>query len=333
MELLTQVKDLSRIGYGFIASKALFCALYLEIFSHLADGPLTAADIQHRTQAAPNGLNTLLRACTSLGLIGLQGGRYVNSPAAAAYLDVKAPLYFGDYFRFQIDRQIYPSLQDLGDALKGKPTTPMYALMASPEEAELFSKSQHVGSLGPAQLLARNVDASSWTRLLDVAGGSGAFSIALCKRNPRLHSTVIDFPTVVPIARRYALANGLENRISTLAGDALATLWPEDEDAVLMSYLLSAMPAEAFAPLLRKAFRSLKPGGSILIHDFMLDETQHEPTNAALWFLSNVVSGQGLVSFSTSDVAALLEEGGFEAVKSADLLPGMTCMVSARKPY
>ena len=246
MELLTQVKDLSRIGYGFMASKALFSALDLEIFSHLAGGPLSADEIQQRTQAAPNGLHTLLRVCTSLGLIGLEGGRYFNSPVAAAYLDVAAPLAFGDYFRYQIDRQIYPSLQELGDALHGRPTTPMYARMASPTEAELFSESQHVGSLGPAHLLASRVDASGWLRLLDVAGGSGAFSIALCKRNPRLHSTLIDFPNVVPIARRYALANGLEQRISTLAGDALATSWPEGQDAVLMSYLLSAMPADRF---------------------------------------------------------------------------------------
>lgn len=332
MELLTQVKDLSRIGYGFMASKALFSALDLNIFSHLAGGPLSAEEIQRRTQAAPNGLHTLLRACTSLGLIGLEGGSYVNSPAAAAYLDVNAPLSFGDYFRYQIDRQIYPSLQELGDALRGKPTTPMYARMASPAEAELFFESQHVGSLGPAHLLAGRVDASGWTRLLDVAGGSGAFSIALCKRNPRLHSTLIDFPNVVPIARRYALASGLEQRISTLAGDALATSWPDGQDAVLMSYLLSAMPADTFGPLLGKAFRSLRPGGTILIHDFMLDDTRHESINAALWFLATVVSGPGLVSFSSNDVATLLGDSRFEVMQSADLLPGMTCLVRARKP-
>ena len=64
----------------------------------------------------------------------------------------------------------------------------------------------------------------------------------------------------------------------------------------------------------------------------MLDDTRHEPTNAALWFLSNVVSGPGLVSFSSNDVATLLCDSGFEALESADLLPAMTCLVSARRP-
>ena len=115
-------------------------------------------------------------------MLGLDGDRYFNSPAAAAYLVMKSPLYFGDYFRYQIDRQIYPSFEELGDALNGKPTTPMYARMSSPAEAELFSRSQHVGSLGPAHLLARRVDGSHWTSRLDVAGGSGALMRAYRSR-------------------------------------------------------------------------------------------------------------------------------------------------------
>lgn len=332
MELLADVKDISRIGYGFMASKTLFAALDLEIFSHLADGALTADELQRRSAAAPNALRTLLRACTSLGLLGLDGGRYFNAPAASAYLAKASPRYFGDYFRYQLDRQIYPSLEEVGDALNGKPTTPMYARMASPDEAELFSNAQHVGSLGPAHLLAQRVDGSGWARLLDVAGGSGAFSIALCRRYPGLQATVLDFPAVVPIARRYAADAGLADRIATIAGEALATPWPDDQDAVLMSYLLSAMPADSFRPLFDKARRALKPGGVLLVHDFMLDDARHGPTNAALWFVANVVSGPGLVSFSAGDLGTLLLDSGFAALESTDLLEGLTGLLSARKP-
>ncbi len=332
MELLSEAKDLSDIGYGFMASKVLFAALDLEIFTHLADTPLSADDLGRRTKAAPNGLRTLLRACTSLGLLGLDGGRYFNSPAAANYLAMKAPMYFGDYFRYQIDRQIYPSLEALGDALNGKPTTPMYARMSSPDEAGLFSRAQHVGSMGPAHVLAHRVDASRWTSLLDVAGGSGAFSIALCKRNPQLHATIIDFPNVVQIAQRYVSESGLSERILTVPGEALATQWPGGQDAVLMSYLFSAMPAATFRPLVDKAWQALKPGGTLLIHDFMLDDQRHGPTNAALWFVANITSGPDLVSFSAADLTTILLDSGFTAPQSGDLLSGLTGLVSALKP-
>jgi ubiquinone/menaquinone biosynthesis C-methylase UbiE len=332
MQLLSDVKDLSGIGYGFIASKTLFAALDLELFTHLADGALSADALQRRTEAAPNALRTLLRACTSLGLIGRDGERYYNSPAAAQYLAKTSPRYFGDYFRYQIDRQIYPSLHELGDALKGRPTTPMYARMASPAEAELFSTAQHVGSLGPAHLLAQRLDGSTWTRLLDVAGGSGAFSIALCRRNPQLRATILDFEAVVPIARRFVEQAGLSARISAIAGEALATPWPEGQDAVLMSYLLSAMPAPSFGPLLRKAFQALRPGGALLIHDFMLDEARHGPPHAALWFVANLINGPQQVSFSAGDLATLLLDSGFAEPQGTDLLEGLTGLLSARKP-
>lgn len=332
MQLISEVKELSGIGYGFMASKTLFAALDLELFTHLAQGSRSAHELQRCTGAAPNALHTLLRACASLGLVGREGERYYNSPAAAQYLAKGSPRYFGDYFRYQIDRQIYPSLQELGDALKGLPTTPMYARMASPAEAELFSNAQHVGSLGPAHLLAQRVDCSGWGQLLDVAGGSGAFSIALCRRNPRLHATIIDFESVVPIARRFVEQAGLSGRISATAGEALATPWPQGQDAVLMSYLLSAMPAPSFAPVLRKAFQALRPGGVLLVHDFMLDEGRHGPRHAALWFVANLIGGPQQISFSAGDLATLLLDSGFAEPQSTDLLEGLTGLLSARRP-
>lgn len=331
MQLLTDIRQLSGIGYGFVAAKALFAALELEVFTHLASGSRTADELQYLTGATPNGLRTLLRACASLGLVGRDGERYLNSPAAAQYLDKRSGRYVGDYFRYQIDRQIYPWLEQLNDALQGKPTTPLYERMASTEEAELFSNAQHVGSLGPARLLADRVDASQWSQVLDVAGGSGAFSIALCRREPALRATILDFPAVTVVAQRYVRQAGLQERISTLAGEALATDWPSGMDAVLMSYLLSAMPVDRFGLVFEKAHRCLKPDGRLVLHDFMLDESRHAPANAALWFLVNAVGGSGHVSFSAGDLATLLRNSRFVVQSSEELLPGMTGLLIAQR--
>lgn len=331
MATLTDVRDLSAIGYGFMASKALFAALDLELFTHLANGPLSADELERRTGAAPNPLRTLLRACTSLGLLGHEGERYVNSQAAAQYLDRGAPRYYGDYFRYQIDRQVYPVLEHLRDTLCGRAAKPLYARMQSPQEAELFSNAQHVGSLGPAHLVAQRVDGSRWNHLLDVAGGSGAFSIAFCRRNPALRATILDFPSVVPIADRYAERAGLSERIATIAGDALATEWPA-ADAVLLSCLFSAVPMASIGALLEKARCALRSGGTLVVHDFMLDETRHGPRHAALWFLASAVGVPEQVSFSADDLATLLRDHRFNVDACGELLPGLTGLVRATAP-
>ena len=64
MELLTDVRDLSRIGYGFMASKALFAALDLDLFTLLARQPSTLDDL-----AAAAGIRYF--ATGGLGGIGL----------------------------------------------------------------------------------------------------------------------------------------------------------------------------------------------------------------------------------------------------------------------
>ena len=65
--LATRRRDIAAIAYGFMASKALFAALEIGLFSLLADGPRTSAALAAETGVAPNRLGTLLRALAALG--------------------------------------------------------------------------------------------------------------------------------------------------------------------------------------------------------------------------------------------------------------------------
>ncbi len=69
--------------------------------------------------------------------------------------------------------------------------------------------------------MQKQVALSGATSLPDVAGGSGAFSITLCNRFPRLRATILDFPTVAPLAERFIADAKLSDRIRFIAGDAL----------------------------------------------------------------------------------------------------------------
>ena len=126
MEPLTDVRAISRIAYGFMASKVLFAALNLDLFSRVSAQPKTLAELAEETGIAANRLLTLLTACVSLGLLRDAEGRYANAPASTAYLVRGTPGYFGDYYRFQVDRQIYPFLEQLDAVPRGEPVPPFY---------------------------------------------------------------------------------------------------------------------------------------------------------------------------------------------------------------
>ena len=44
-------EDVSRIAFGFMASKALFAGLHIDVFTQLASGPKTSAQISDAVKA------------------------------------------------------------------------------------------------------------------------------------------------------------------------------------------------------------------------------------------------------------------------------------------
>jgi SAM-dependent methyltransferase len=329
---IQEPREISRIAYGFMASKALFAALNLDLFGRLANGPRSLDELVRETTIAPSRLRKLLTVCVSLGLLETRdGGRYANAPASQSYLVRSAPAYFGDYYRFQIDRQIYPRFEHLDAALRGDGRG-FYGLMEDPTEAEYFSRAQHSGSLGPAHVTAKLVDLSGCRRLLDVGGGTGAFSIALCRRYRELTAAILDFPNVRPVAERYVRESGLEARIAFLPGNALEVPWPDGQDVVLMSYLVSAVAEKRVDQLLDRARRALVPGGQLLLHDFMVEDDGGGPLSAALWLLSSVIIDPDSVTLTPGWLSGQVAARGLVVEHVRDVIPGITRLLLARRP-
>jgi predicted O-methyltransferase YrrM len=243
---------------------------------------------------------------------------------------------FGEYCRNQLDRQMYPFLHNISDVLQGRRDTVPFedyeAWFGVAEEASLYSESQHAISLPAAALLDALVDLSSAKRLLDIGGGSGAFSITLCGAHPGLSATVIDFPNVVEVGRRFAEEAGLESRIAFIGANALEVEWPKGQDAVLFSYVSGSVAAEGVAEFYRRAYRSLDPGGIVLVHDFMVDDDRSGPLLPALWALQHAAFTPGGVSLTLGFVSGLLSDAGFVDVSVGPFVPGMTRLGRGRKP-
>jgi ubiquinone/menaquinone biosynthesis C-methylase UbiE len=186
--------------------------------------------------------------------------------------------------------------------------------------------------MGPAVMLARTFDLGGARRMLDVGGGSGAFSIALCQRNPELRATVLDFPNVVDVAERFVTEAKLGHRIDYIRADAVHGPWPSGQDVILMSYLLSAVAESSFPLLLTKAWEALRPGGRLLIHDFMLDDDETGPALAALWFLQYLWGRIDGISFSAATLAEQLRGRGYENISDQVIIPEITKLVVCVKP-
>lgn len=335
-KLAKTAEDVSSIAFGFMGSKALFAGLHIDVFTLLAKGPMTAQEIADATNIPVNRVTTLLTALNSIGLLDSDNGAFTNSPGAAAFLARGAKYEFGDYLRFQIDQQMYPFLGQLNEVLDGSldpnAVDSYQHWMSDPEQAALYSNAQHAGSLGPGLTISRLVDLKGKKCLLDVGGGTGAMTIRLLEAYPELSSTIIDFPNVCEIGWRFVTDANMMDRVRYIPSNALTVQWPNEQDAILMSYLFSGVPGDEVPRLVQYAFDCLASGGKIMVHDFMVEDDRLGPPLAALWQLQHMAFTPDAHSVTAGWLKKRMEEVGFVDVTEEETIPDLTKIVHARKP-
>ena len=336
MNVVTTAEDVSRIAFGFMASKALFAGLHIDVFTYLAEGSKTCGEISEQTGVPENRVVTLMTALDSIGLVERQEDRYVNAPGAETYLSRTSKYEFGDYLRYQIDQQMYPFLGQLNEVLDGSLSSEAIDSyqhwMSDPAQAALYSNAQHAGSLGPGRTIARMIDLKHARTLLDVGGGTGAMTIRLLEENPDLTSTIIDFPNVSEIGWRFITEAKMIDRVRYIPSNALTAAWPKQQDAILMSYLFSGVPGSEVPRLIQYAFDCMAPGGTFMVHDFMVEDDRSGPHLAALWQLQHMAFTPDARSVTAGWLTAEMRKVGFVDVEDDQTIPGLTHLVHARKP-
>ena len=337
MKPLVDVRQISALTYGFIASKALFAALDLDLFTKIAKGTTTVSALADATGTAPNRLRTLLTALKTIGLVSEGEGNFTNAPATATYLVSGAPGDFRDYLRVVNGGFLYEGLRHLERSMRGERIFPDKGFYEGIVYSEggvggpAFSSAQHAGSLGPARLMARREDLGGATKLLDVGGGSGAYTLAFLKQNPKLQATILDFPETTETARRYAIEAGMSDRVTYIQGNALTTEWPPEQDVVLMSYVWSAVGGDDIRTLAHCAFQALKPEGLVLVHDFMVNDQHEGPGFAAWYLLAAMLDNPEAQCLTPGFVEAVLRDAGFVIERTETMLDEITQLTRARR--
>lgn len=319
MKPVKSIEELREMAWAFRASRVLMLAHRLDIFTLLSRGGLSAGEIAHRQGSDPDMTERLLIACTALGLLEKKGDVYVNSELASTYLVRGGQLYQGGWID-HADLDLWPYWgSELDRELGGYRTE-------DEGWTRRFIKAMHSLAIGgEAEGLAEALDLRGRRLLYDIGGGPGTFSIYLCRANRDLRAVVFDLPEVVAITREVIREYGMEGQVSTREGTwDTDDFGEEDADVVLLSNVLHG-PGSKAEMKLEKAYRSLKPGGLLIVRDFMLDDDKTGPVAPALF---NLMLG----AYTKAEMKALIESAGFTGVREIETASKSHTVIAADRP-
>jgi SAM-dependent methyltransferase len=313
---------------AFQESRAILTGVELNIFTAIGPGA-TASEVAARVQADRRGVEMLLHALAAVGLLEKRNGAFHNAPFAARYLDDAS----ADSIRLATMHSValWTRWSTLTDCVRAGTSVLRDQLKNRSEEwTEAFIAAMHRNASERAPQVVHTIGVEGVRRLLDVGGGSGAYSIAFAQAAPALHAEVFDLPRVIRIAQRHIAAAGLEDRVTTRAGDFLADPLGTGFDLVYVSAICHMLDPDENRALLRKCYGALTPGGRLVIQDFILEPDKTAPKMAALFSLNMLVGTKGGASYSVEEYAAWMRETGFEDVRHSRLAGPAGLMIGRR---
>ncbi len=320
---------------------ALLAADELGVLASIADEPGSVAEVSARLGLNGRALGSVLALLASLGYLVPRQGRFHVTDAARHHLLPSSPFHWGGVWaQMRQGSPLYTQLRtalitpDPAEAIprgNGDRSVDGWASgTLSPEAAASMTKYMHSHSAAAAVAVAHTDLFASTRRLLDVGGCSGVFSIVLAERHPGLSCTIMDLPAVCELTPDYVKERGLADRIDTYAADMFRDPWPHGYDAVFLSNIFHDWRPATCLALARSAFGVLPAGGTINVHEMLLDDDGAGPRTAAAFSVLMAASTQGQ-QFTFGQLESLLTEAGFVDIDCRSTSP-LHSLVRGRKP-
>ena len=318
--------ELLRLSGSYWASCALQAAVQLDLFTALADGPRTEAQLAASSGCDLRALRMLVTALTALEFLERRGEAVEAQPGVLKYLAAGSPEYVG--FAIRLQARIMPAWAGLAESVRSG-RGPGKSSMHAEDEAgrEAFLMGMFSASRQQAETIAEALDLAGRSRLIDVGGGPGAYAVYFCLRNPGLTATIFDLPATEPFARRVAESYGLADRIDFKGGDFFRDELPKGQDVAWLSQVLHVEGPEQAALLVRNAAACLRPGGLLGIQEFTLDNDRTGPVHPALFSLNMLVDTDGGQAYTLDELRAMLENAGAGDIRLLDLALPLGCRV------
>lgn len=308
---------LEQVIYGFPATAVAHLADKHGITGYLIEhGPASAKAIAAQLGLDADTADRMLLVLAACGVAEVTGqAEFALAAAARPYLASGSPYYIGGFLRHLATRSsaqlgLLEQCLRHGKQPPGKTPPPVFDQMyQSAQAVRAFLDAMWDLTAGISADLVALAGLGDTTRLVDVGGGQGPFTVAALRAHPGLHAVIFDLPQVAGLALARASQHDLAGRLRFTAGDAFTDDLPAG-DTLCFANVLSDWPDDRCLVLLRNARQACRDGGRVLIIERLFSDNRDGPLSTASMNLLMHLEMSGRHR-SAAEYISLLRTAGF----------------------
>ncbi len=316
------------IASSFQKSRILLSSFELDIFSNVEESGSTSYQIANNLHLDEHACVRLLNALVSLGFLTKHDNLFFNTPESFTFMSKKSTEYLGGLMH---SNHLWNTWSNLTQVVRtGKSANPSEINVRGNEWLFAFISAMHDRAKKQAPDQLAKIDLSGVKTVLDVGGGSGAFSMEFVSKNPEIEATVFDLPNVIPITRKFIEKEGFSGKIKTHEGDYTKDDLPEGFDLVFLSAIIHSNSLEINEKLINKCFNALNQNGRIVIQDWIMNNDRTQPTSGAIFAINMLVGTEAGDCFTEKEVTTMLNAAGFKNISRTEFESGSSQMTAQK---
>lgn len=321
-------EELDQTIRGYQESRVIVTAIELDTFTAVGDGA-SAAVVAGRCGTDLRATGMLLDALASMGLLAKKHGSYSVTSVSKRFFTAEGENDARAAMMHQ--SSLWTRWATLTECVRsGTAVRQFGADSGDGEWTRAFIAAMHRNASLRAPVVVRTLGAGGLSRMLDVGGGSGAYSIAFAQANSNLHSVLLDLETVLPITRAHIEKAGLSGRVSLRAGDLMRDDLGHGFDLVFVSAICHMLDVEENMSLMARCHAALVPGGRLVVQDFILEPDGIAPKSAALFSLNMLVGTKRGRNYTENEYRNWMVAAGLQNIERVRIPGPANLMIGSR---
>jgi 2-polyprenyl-3-methyl-5-hydroxy-6-metoxy-1,4-benzoquinol methylase len=328
MKEIKSIEDIRELANSFRESRILLSAFELKIFTLLDTHMISSKEIAKKINTDARAIDRLMNALCAMGILKKVHGKFYNQELASKYLVEGKPDFMGNLYHANNLWDTWSHLTD--SVIKGKSAIDEEDKPDGNNWVEAFIGAMHYRGVHQGKILAMMINLSNVTTMLDVGGGSAAFSMEIVKRNSAISATVLDLPSVIPLAERYVNEAGFKEKFNFIEDNYLTAEFKDSYDLILLSAIIHINNYEQNKMLIKKCAHALNKNGMIIISDFIMDDDRTKPYHGALFSINMLVGTANGDTYTEKEIREWFESAELNKIERKNTSFGADLMIAVK---